>query len=407
VETLTADGELACDACRRVLSAASADDFPVSFSVVPNGEPLLLRTRLYRSKVVNEDGLPRTTFLIDNLGVLPKVSSRVNVSARLSLRCFGKPASLATGLSCAPDSGELVPIAELPLAGEPLIVGSSPSIAPRDCATEPPPGMHCLPGGLFILGDAAALQLTGTSISVPEHLVRLSPFFLDEDEMTVGIVRRLIREDVVSRVPSRPDPRWPGCTYLGEDDDSHDDAPINCVPRVLADEVCAALGKRLPTEAEWEYAAGNATRESQFPWGEDHDVCRYAVVARTSLQRRLDTRKGDDSCIAALGAPALFAPQSGGSPDDLSDQGLKNLGGNLTEIVADAFASYTSACWSSEDVLSDPRCDEADDARFAYSLRGGSWSELPLYAPAAVRNGRGDGVLIDDTVGFRCAQDAE
>src|SRR6187549_1622271 len=64
IETVTESGELACDSCRRVLSAGSAEELPVSFSVVPSGSRLLLRARLYRARITGGDGLPTTDQLI-------------------------------------------------------------------------------------------------------------------------------------------------------------------------------------------------------------------------------------------------------------------------------------------------------------------------------------------------------
>jgi formylglycine-generating enzyme len=410
VETLTDDGQLACADCRRVLAAASPADFPVSFSVVPNGKRLLLRTRLYRSSSVALDGLPQTSFLIDHLGVLPETTTRRELSVRLSLACFGAAVDWGAQQTCAADTAQLEPVAELRgPEGPPLVAGSSPLALGRDCAAGAPEGMRCLPGGLFVLGDEAVLQISPDSDPRPERLVRLSAFFLDEDEFTVGQLRQLIRERRVPSEPTSPDlqiARTSTCTYAGAEEPKNDAYPVTCLTRDLADEACTALGKRLPTESEWEYAAGNMTRETAFPWGSDNNVCQYAVLGRAALSKRFDFG-GDNTCLGEATVSALTAPVAAGQPLDITDQGVRNLAGNVTEIVADRFAPYGSGCWSSPGVLENPRCDEGASSAFAYALRGGSWGGAPLYALVARRTGEGNGLERDPTVGFRCAQSAE
>src|SRR5678815_3707142 len=57
---------------------------------------------------------------------------------------------------------------------------------------------------------------------------------------------------------------------------------------------------RLPTEAEWEYVAGNLGAETRFPWGYDEDVCSEAIVAR-GRQRPPPEREEYTACLQALG----------------------------------------------------------------------------------------------------------
>ena len=254
VETLREDGQVACADCRRVLSAASADDFPVSFSVVPNGRRLLLRARLYRSTSVGTDGLPESSFLIDQVGYLPDTTTRQDVAVELSLDCFGVAPDWPKRRACSATSGALEPFVELHAATRaPLVAGSAPLAASLDCAGAAPVGMRCIPGGLFVLGDERVLQISPDSDPRPERLARLSPFFLDEDEVSVGAVRSLRTRGELSVEPTRrgaTGERTSTCTYVGPDDDQNDAYPVTCVGRSVAEEVCTALGKQLPTEAE-------------------------------------------------------------------------------------------------------------------------------------------------------------
>jgi formylglycine-generating enzyme len=413
IETLTNDGQLACGDCRRVLSASSAEDFPVSFSIVPNGQRLLLRTRLYRSTSVGTDGLPDGSFLIDRIGYLPETSTRTELAMELPLACFGVAVDFANRAACSADHAALAAFAEL---GEPtrapLIPGSAALAASRDCVGEPPEGMRCIPGGLFVLGDERVLRISPDTDPRPERLARVSPFFLDEDELTVGVVRALRRSGELSTEPTPRGPtgdRTSTCTYLGERVSENDDYPVTCVSRALAQQACEARGLRLPTEAEWEFAAGNTTRETLFPWGFDKNVCRYAVLGRAagSIRFVIARTGGDNTCLGDASLSPLTGPVVAGHALDVTELGIRNLAGNVAELVEDSFSPYTADCWQGQGILDNPVCRQAADETFEHSLRGGAWGSLPLFAPVAMRSGEGAGVERDPQVGFRCARSGE
>ena len=82
------------------------------------------------------------------------------------------------------------------------------------------------------------------------------------------------------------------------------------------------------------------------------------------------------------------------------------VAGNLTEFVADAFASYSAPCWGSARVLDNPRCDESDNPLFPVALRGGAWSGYMLQTGAAVRSSATKSG-VDAGIGFRCARNTE
>src|SRR5262249_3488345 len=107
---------------------------------------------------------------------------------------------------------------------------------------------------------------------------KLSPYAMDVREITVGVVRHLVAENPgLAPIMHGTDPSTIPCKYLGPADPTNDDEPVNCVTHDLAARICKALGnKRLPTEAEWEYAAGNRDKEDDYPWGDDGDACKYA-----------------------------------------------------------------------------------------------------------------------------------
>jgi formylglycine-generating enzyme required for sulfatase activity len=412
VEILGADGAPACEACRRVLAAGDPAAWPHSFGVVPAkaGAAPRVRARLYRADHVGFDGLPRGGAPIDALARLAPADEPVRVGLVLAVRCFGVAADPMAGTSCEPASGSAGPettLARLDGAGEAALPrpGSWPGAALVPCAVEPPADMLCVPGGAFVMGSALASLSLGAEASVPERLVRLGPFALDRDEVTVGAVRALAGAGRLSHlpVPRGPDPQSleGACTWLGVADAANDALPITCIDHPLAVEVCAALGKRLPTEAEWEWAAGNMTEESPYPWGYDDDVCAHAVVARGRFAGPLIE---PTSCRAQGGELLPWGPVPGGSPADVSFLGLRNLGGSVREWVADWLAAYDGPCWmGGAPALVDPLC-AAPQGVPERSLRGGGWESFAYSAHVYEREG-----LYSQSpgVGLRCASTAQ
>jgi len=98
--------------------------------------------------------------------------------------------------------------------------------------------------------------------------------------------------------------------------------PINCVDRRQARAYCAWIGKRLPSEAEWDFAARGADGRL-YPWG-DHapDSCEMAVVSGLCERKPEPTR-----------------PVGSRSDKALSPFGVADLSGNVWEWVADDASS--------------------------------------------------------------------
>ncbi|RLB53004.1 MAG: hypothetical protein DRI90_21625, partial [Deltaproteobacteria bacterium] len=386
IEILDRTGEPACDACRRQLTAGSAADWPVSFGVLPSesGDPLWIRATLYRTDHLGTDGLPRGDSHIEALGQLPQTDSVLRVGLELHMDCFGVPADTAAATSCDPATGLPAPAVVLTEIGSDddlLKPDSWPAGQPVDCSGAVPDGMVCVPGGVFLLGGLRSFS----GNTEPEHLVKLSPYALDTDELTVATLRQLVLDGAINSLPTsqHPDPKEVNgaCTYDGD----NDALPVNCINRDLARAACVAQGKRLPTEAEWEFAAGNRTRETSYPWGEDDDTCAHAVVGRGRSILELnstDATDGEfDACRGAGSEELLpWGPVAGDAGDDLTDQGLRHLAGNLSEWVADAVATYQDPCWNlAGNLLIDPVCTVSTTASSnVATTRGGRWLMLPF-----------------------------
>ncbi|MBW2455983.1 MAG: SUMF1/EgtB/PvdO family nonheme iron enzyme, partial [Deltaproteobacteria bacterium] len=308
LEVLDQNGALACNGCRRQLNAGNATDWPISFGVVPTegGAPLWVRATLYRTDHVGPDGLPQGTAQLQAMGKLPSPGdSMMQVGLELRMDCFGVLTDFGADTTCEPATGMAGTTPELrqiDSADELAKPGSWPAGLPVECSGAVPEGMVCVPGGVFLLGG----PLSFFGDAEPEHLVKLSAYALDTDELTVGEIRSLVDDGAISSTPQaqHPDPKDVdgACTYDGGDDAR----PVNCITRDLAQAACEAQGKRLPTEAEWEFAAGNRIRETSYPWGEDDDICVHAIVARGRfpLLELYDTGDDYDEASAPAADPA-------------------------------------------------------------------------------------------------------
>jgi formylglycine-generating enzyme required for sulfatase activity len=396
LEVLGDDGAPACTSCRRELGVTDATTWPVSFGVVASSDaPVHVRVRLYRADHTGPSGVPEGTALLDAVGRLPVAD--------------GVPSDVVGHTSCAPASGLAVAEPTLgPLQSPPASVGSWTGAKDVPCSGSPPAGMVCVPGGAFLMGGPDYFPTDDASAAQPEHLVQLSAYALDVDEVTVGVVRDLLVRGLVTEEPTAklmdPSTNRAACTYLGKDAADNDALPVNCVSLALSRSACAALGKRLPTEAEWEFAAGNRTAETKYPWGYDDDGCSNAIVSRgRSGIETLGNIADEFYACRVQGQTILpWGPQLGGHPKDVTTLGLKNLGGNLTEWVEDAFGAYAGPCWNKGAVLVNPTCTTPDAGPSIQSLRGGDWAG-PQFNARAYQRGPAVATGPEKTIGFRCA----
>jgi formylglycine-generating enzyme required for sulfatase activity len=170
--------------------------------------------------------------------------------------------------------------------------------------------------------------------------------------------------------------------------------PVNCVSLAQARAACKALGKRLPTEAEWEYAAGNLGLETRYPWGSG-PPCDNAVVG---VGLGSDPSTSID-CLKKNGDTP--GPKPVGSTGDVNALGVHDLAGNLSEWLEDEFQPYSDpTCWGPSATLHlNPVCKK----KSLPVVRGGSWQGQAIFAQISLR----DANINADAkryLGFRCAK---
>lgn len=374
-----------CGGCTRELpldaSLMRRSRFSFGFLPRPREQGFRARLRMFRSA---GRATPRPESTIELVGYLPAVGEDGITVLTATFRAddVGRPrGTLAQPIVF--DRG----------APSPSLEGTWPGARVEPCAGEPPPGAVCVPGGAFFMGDPRVTVDRGSVSGAKEHLVALSPYFLDAHEVTVGELRasglaeRDSRGRLVDPVDDWNDELAGKCVYTSEPG-AYEDRPVTCVSWALAAKLCAARGGALPTEAELEYVASRrGTRLA--PWGDRDPACGEAVVSPCASED-----------APAIGARTLPSRAGSGALDRIAMAGgeIVDLGANVREWTRDAFARDDEPCWSAA-LLVDPSC--VAPARAERSTKGGDFAAVPVdYAQARRAT---DASFKLETVGFRCA----
>ncbi len=267
---------------------------------------------------------------------------------------------------------------------------------PNPCANMPT-NMACIPGGSFIRGvnaDPHRCQQpdqppTNQKPATPAMNVWVDTFFIDRTEVTNEAY-----ENCVDQQKCRP----AGAKYPGFD---RPQQPVTGVSWHDANQYCNAIGKRLPSEAEWEKAA-RGTLGDMFPWGIAPASCAVAVI------RDLDKGR---SC---------GVPQTGRWPEKgevakigsrpAGRYGLYDMSGNAEEWVADWWSASWRVCGAAcagpnpRRPRSCPPGQLCPDQVYKV-VRGGSWYWTGDHATGYHRRGHLPSNQPFHHFGFRCAAD--
>jgi formylglycine-generating enzyme len=282
--------------------------------------------------------------------------------------------------------------------------------APQPCAADgasPPCADELLvEGGTFLIGSPDA---SGFASEYPQHDARVGSFLLDQYEVTVGRFRGFVTSyDPASlREAAGANPLLPGsgwhtewlsklpesaeelgfaiaeCGGTWTDDAAANEArPISCVTWFEAAAFCAAEGKRLPTEAEWEYAASGGSEQRLYPWGNEAPSVERAVFGCLF--------DGDSACTDG------DLPVVGSLPQGAGRFGQLDLAGSVWEWTQDAYAPYAAG-----------NCDECAVLATDESARVFRGGDYKFEDPASLRASTRYAFLPtfpDPTRGFRCAR---
>ena len=224
--------------------------------------------------------------------------------------------------------------------------------------------------GSFYMGTSSTDGINDTPTyirSVP------SPYFLDEREVTVADYRACVTAQACTAPPTGAfgTQGWV-CSY-GTGKDTH---PVTCVTKTQAEAFCTWMGRRLPTEIEWEFAAlGNTGMTGQrmvFPGGLGGNACwNMTATCLTGSYSNAKTYLGQ------------VVP---------SDQpGFYDLLGNVWEKTSSPFCTYPAESCTTD----------------KFSIRGGSGFDNDLRFSKATARLPSPAAEYYPNAGFRCARDAK
>jgi formylglycine-generating enzyme required for sulfatase activity len=266
-----------------------------------------------------------------------------------------------------------------PLRNEPTRTEPAPAVRGEDGVT-----MLLVPAGEFTMGTA-----DGDEREQPRHRLTVASFYIDIHEVTNAQFRGFVEGRGYERMelwtalgwkwrkkePTRESPRdvrqpayWHDIKW------NEAQQPVVGVSWFEADAYCKFVGKRLPTEAEWEKAA-RGTEDRRYPWGDAWEP-RRANTDQSKLERTRPV---------------------GSYPTGASAHGVLDLAGNAAEWVADWYHRE----YYKRSPEKNPKGPDTGEEKV---IRGGSWDSRERDVRTTSRRGETPDER-NRKIGFRCAID--
>ncbi|MBI5623935.1 MAG: SUMF1/EgtB/PvdO family nonheme iron enzyme [Elusimicrobia bacterium] len=222
-----------------------------------------------------------------------------------------------------------------------------------------------IPGGTFMMGS------NDDGTEKPVHMVTVPSFQLSKTEVTLGQYKECVGAGACT-------PTNASCTVFGAATLSQfmqDELPVVCINQDQAQAFARWAGGRLPSEAEWEYAARGGGKDWKYPWGNEALTCDHAV-----------TDVAGDGCGRNVPWPPC-------SKRDVTVHGVCDMAGNVYEWVEDLFHDTYSGAPSNAGAWT--------TSGSSTMIRGGVWRYGASKATTTHREGMSSG---DSRVGFRIAR---
>ena len=260
---------------------------------------------------------------------------------------------------------------------------------PVAAQTAAPEGMVQVPAGKFWMGKAYTIFLDSADLLArdrmddkPANNIYLDAFYIDKYEVTNADYATFVAATKV-KAPWH----WP----QGKVANGQEKQPVYNVTWFEANDYCKSLGKRLPTEAEWEKAARGGLDRNHYAWGDKEVDHREEMLLAPQGAGRI----GGAPVPAALGrndatTVGSFAPNG---------YGLYDMIGNVME--------WTNDWYDNNYYPFMPKVNPKGPETGRYkSVRGAGWADGA---------GHGDEKVVDyrnfsdpdtriSTIGFRCAK---
>ena len=247
------------------------------------------------------------------------------------------------------------------------VVTAAPVLAGSP-GTEEPPNMALIPAGEFLMGSPEG---TGREDEYPQHTIFLDTYWIDRYEVTGGDFEEYLAQNPKQHPTVTG---WHGRKVRP----GMERKPVIGLTWKRCRNYCQWRGKRLPTEAEWERAAGGKKHRT-YPWGEEPPDATRAHFNRCCFISKGDTLRE----VGSL--------ESGKTPE-----GVYEMSGNIAEWVFDWYDAH----YYEKSPLKNPK----GPVKGKYHvIRGGAWNSLPDYMRVSHRYGQNDGQEFYG-IGCRCAK---
>lgn len=228
---------------------------------------------------------------------------------------------------------------------------------------------------------------------VPARKETVAPFEIGRTEVTVGAYRACVNagactppvglreSDEPRSTPDCKEQLAAECNFARSDRETH---PVNCLTFAQAERYCQYRGSRMPTEAEWEFAAFGESRRV-YPWGnQEWDRSRANVC--------------EDACHSAFSCPLSGRPR--GTNDGYASTAPVGsfTNGDTPERIHDLWGNVWE--WS---VRASQGYSEIAGGDGQHVIRGDAWSSA--YNPAYEDTTLPEVALPN--IGFRCARPSQ
>ena len=242
-----------------------------------------------------------------------------------------------------------------------------------------------IPAGEFQMGSVASEESPNEQ---PVHTVSIDAFYIDKYEVTNVQYKQFVDANPQwqkDRIDKAFHKGWYLALWNGNEYPSGKaNHPVVYVSWYAAMAYAGWAGKRLPTEAEWEYAARGGLPGQKYPWGNELD------------RSKANYYNSNDSNITPVGT----YPPNG--------YGLYDMVGNVWEWCLDEYHDDFYVRSPCENPLSgaitvDRVIDNFTNIKTHRSLRGASWSSYPAALRVSFRSGDPP-TNVAEVIGFRCVK---